>query len=68
MVEKLGEFFEKYAGIIIGALIGFILVVSKMTVFIINILIIVMFAYLGKYIQNNGANVKEKIKKIIEKW
>ena len=67
-MEKLGEFLGKYAGIIIGALVGIILIATKLTYWILNLIIIVCFAYLGKYIQENRTELKEKVKKIVEKW
>ena len=68
MFEKLGNFIEKHAGFIIGALIGLLLVVLDWTKVIINVIIIVFLGCAGKYVQGNKDVVKGKIKNIIEKW
>lgn len=68
MFEKMGNFIEKHAGFIIGALVGLLVVILKWTSAIINIIIIVFLGYAGKYIQGNKDVVKGKIKNLIEKW
>ena len=67
-MEKLGEFLSKFAGMIIGALAGIILIATELKNAILNLIIIVACAYLGKYIQQNGKDLKMKIKNLIEKW
>jgi uncharacterized membrane protein len=67
-MEKLGEFLSKFAGLIIGALVGVILIATELKDAILNLIIIVACAYLGKYIQQNGKDLKMKIKNLIEKW
>lgn len=67
-MEKLGEFLNKFAGIIIGALVGIILIATAIKDFLLNLIIIAACAYLGKYIQKNSKELKTKIKNLIEKW
>ena len=67
-MEKLGEFLGKYAGMIIGALIGIIIITTKLVAVVFNLVVIAACAYVGKYIQQNGGEVKKKIKNLIEKW
>lgn len=67
-MEKLGEFLSKFAGLIIGALVGIILIATELKNAVLNLIIIVACAYLGKYIQQNGKDLKSKIKNLIEKW
>ena len=68
MFEKIGNFIEKHAGFIIGALIGLILVLLDWTAVLINVIIIVFLGFAGKYVQGNKDVVKGKIKNLIEKW
>ncbi len=67
-MEKLGEFLSKFAGLIIGALVGIILIATELKNAILNLIIIAACAYLGKYIQQHGKELKVKIKNLIEKW
>lgn len=67
-MEKLGEFLSKFAGLIIGALVGIILIATELKNAVLNLIIIVACAYLGKYIQQNGKDLKSRIKNLIEKW
>ncbi len=59
--------FKKYVGAIIGVLIGVLFVVFDVTQFVLAILIIIGFGFLGYYFQKNKEKVKEKLKYFIDK-
>ena len=61
------EFMDKYIGMIIGIIIALLLIGFNMVYAVECIIIIVAFAWLGKYIQKNKDKVKEKLKGYIDK-
>ncbi len=61
------EFFDRYLGMIIGIIVA-VLVIALHLVYVFEcIALIVVAAWLGKYIQDNKENVKEKLKSWIDK-
>jgi len=66
-MEGLKDFFIKYKGAIIGAIIAIIAVCLNIYKVVIAILIIGFGIYVGNYIQKNKEFVKEKLKEIIDK-
>lgn len=65
--NKFANFCKIYAGAIIGALIGIILVAFNVVKIIMGIVIIIGMAALGAYIQRNKVVVKDKLKRFIDK-
>lgn len=61
------EFLERYLGMIIGIIIAIIIIALGFIYFFECIAIIVIGAWLGKYIQSNKEKVKEKLKSMIDK-
>lgn len=68
MGEKFEAFLKNCGGFIIGALIGILMIWLKVIDFIVAILIVLIFGFLGAYIQKNKKRVKEVLKNLIEKW
>ena len=68
MGEKIENFFKEFGGFIFGSIFGIILILLNVIDFIIAILVVLMFGFLGAYIQKNKAKVKEVLKNLIEKW
>ena len=61
------NFFNKYKGGIIGIIIAILLLIFKLDRIIIGIIIILVCMFLGNYIQKNKQDVKEKLKKFIDR-
>lgn len=66
-MKEIKDFFMKYRGAIIGAIVAILILLTRFYVFIIGIILIAMGIYVGNYIQMNKESVKEKLKKIIDR-
>lgn len=66
-MEELKLFWNRYKGAIIGALVAVIVIGLRLENLIIGIVLIAVGAFVGNYIQANKEDVKEKIKKIIDR-
>ena len=68
MGETIERFFKEFGGFIVGSIFGIILILLKVIDFIVAVLVVLIFGFLGAYIQKNKAKVKEILKNLIEKW
>lgn len=66
-MNEIKDFFMKYRGAIIGALIAFLIVCTGLYRLIVGIILICIGIYVGNYVQINKYEVKEKIKHFIDK-
>ena len=66
-MNEMKDFFMKYRGSIIGALIAILVLCTGFYRLIIGIILVYIGIYVGNYIQLNKSNVKEKIKNFIDK-
>ncbi len=66
-MDDFKNFLAKYAGAIIGALIAIVLLCTQFYRFILWVVVIVVCAYFGHYIQVNKESVKEKVKNFIDR-
>lgn len=57
----------EYRGAIIGAIVAILILFTQFYKLIIGIILIVMGAFLGNYVQRNKFDVKERIKNFIDK-
>lgn len=60
-------FMSQYGGMIIGIIIAILLLLTKFYELIIAIVLIAVCGYAGFYFQHNKDNVKDKLKKFIDK-
>ncbi len=60
-------FITKYRGAIIGALIAILLLCTGFYKLIVGIILVFIGIYVGNYVQLNKEEVKEKLKKWIDK-
>lgn len=67
-MEDFKNFLIKYRGAIIGGIIAIILLIFKIYEFLIGCVIIVAGMLVGNYVQQNKDKVKDKIRKIVDKW
>ncbi len=66
-MDNFKQFWLQYKGIIIGAVVAMIILFTKLYSIIIALILIAVCMYVGYYIQNNKYEVKEKLKKFIDK-
>ena len=66
-MEHVKEFFLKYRGAIIGALVAIVALLLHIYKVVIFALVIFVGMYIGNYVQYNKENVKIKIKDFIDK-
>lgn len=66
-MKEIKDFFMKYRGAIIGAIVAFLILLTRFYIFIIGIILIAMGIYVGNYIQMNKERVKEKLKNFIDR-
>ena len=66
-MDNIKEFFLKYRGAIIGALIAIVALLLNVYKIIIGIMTIFIGIYIGNYIQHNKEIVKIKIKDFIDR-
>ena len=66
-MEEIKNFIMKYRGAIIGIIIAIVLLATRLYDVIIGILLILAGAFVGNYVQLNKDEVKDKLKKFIDK-
>jgi len=66
-MNELKDFFMKYRGAIIGALIALLILCTGLYKLIVGIILVCIGIYVGNYVQINKYEVKEKIKRFIDK-
>ncbi len=66
-MQEIKDFLIKYRGAIIGAIIAVLILCTGFYKLIIGLILIGMGIYVGNYIQINKNDVKEKLKKFIDK-
>lgn len=66
-MEDLKNFIKNYRGAIIGIVIAVLLILTRLTDLIMAIIIICIGAFVGNYVQQNKYDVKEKLKKFIDR-
>ena len=66
-MDSLKNFWNSYKGAIIGVAISIIILMTRLYMLIISILLIVLGAIVGNYVQQNKIEVKEKIKNFIDR-
>ena len=66
-MNDIKNFFMKYRGAIIGALVAILILCTGFYKLIIGIILVALGLYVGNYIQLNKEEVKDKIKKFIDK-
>ena len=66
-MDDFKKFINQYKGAIIGVIIAIVLLATRLYDVIIGILIILAGAFVGNYVQQNKDDVKNKLKKFIDK-
>ena len=66
-MNNLKEIWNNYKGAIIGIIIAILILVTRLHDLILAIVVLVLGAFIGNYIQQNKEDVKTKLKKFIDK-
>ena len=66
-MDNLKEFWNKYKGAIIGVVIAILILITRLHDLILAIVVLVLGAIVGNYIQQNKEDVKTKLKGFIDK-
>ena len=66
-MEGFKSFWSQYKGAIIGILIAILILITRLHDLILAIVIIVLCAIVGNYVQQNKEEVKTKLKKFIDR-
>lgn len=66
-MESFKEFLSKYLGAIIGVIVAILILCTKLYELMIGIVLILMGAFVGNYIQKNKDEVKVKLKDFIDR-
>ncbi len=66
-MEDFMNFWNKYKGAIIGTIIAILILITRLHDLILAIVILILGAFIGNYVQLNKDDVKEKLKKFIDK-
>lgn len=67
-MDNFKDFMIEYRGAIIGAIVAILALIFQIHKFVIGCLIIIAGILLGNYIQRNKETVKEKIRKVLDRW
>ncbi len=68
MIEmNLKEFWSHYKGAIIGIIIAILVLITRLHDLILAIVVIVLGALIGNYVQQNKEDVKTRLKAFIDK-
>lgn len=61
------DFWNKYKGATIGVIIGILILVTRLHDLILAIVVLILGAVIGNYVQQNKEDVKVKLKSFIDK-
>lgn len=64
---NLKEIWNQYKGAIIGILIAIVILITRLHDLIIGVIILVLGAIVGNYVQQNKEDVKTKLKNFIDR-
>ena len=66
-MESFKEFLSKYLGAIIGVIVAILILCTRLYELMIGIVLILMGAFVGNYVQKNKDEVKIKLKDFIDR-
>lgn len=66
-MDGLKEFWSQYKGAIIGVVIAILILITRLHDLILAIVVLVLGAFIGNYVQQNKELVKTKLKGFIDK-
>lgn len=66
-MEEFKNFIKEYSGAIIGGLVAILILCTQLYKLVVGIILIAIGIFVGNYVQRNKYEVKEKIKKWIDR-
>lgn len=66
-MNEIKDFFMKYRGAILGALIAILILCTGFYKLVVGIVLVCLGIYVGNYVQLNKTEVKDKLKNFIDK-
>jgi len=66
-MEEIKDFITRHLGAIIGIIVSILILCTKLYDLIVAVVLIVIGAFVGNYIQQNKFEVKEKLKNFIDR-
>lgn len=66
-MEGFKDFWNQYKGAIIGIVIAILILITRLHDLILAIVVLVLGAFIGNYVQQNKDYVKTKLKNFIDK-
>lgn len=66
-MDEFKNFVKEYSGAIIGGLIAVLILCTQLYRLVVGIVLISIGIFVGNYVQRNKYDVKEKIKKFVDK-
>ena len=67
-MDNLKNFWNDYKGAIIGVILAILIIMTRLYMLIIAIILIILGAIAGNYIQNNKDIVKDRLKNFIDRF
>ena len=67
-MESFKDFWHNYKGAIIGVIVAILIMATRLYELIIAIILLVLGAFLGNYIQQNKQIVKDRLKNFIDRF
>ncbi len=64
---NLKEFWNNYKGAVIGIIVAILILVTRLHDLILAVVVLVLGAFIGNYVQQNKEDVKTKLKSFIDK-
>lgn len=66
-MDSFKKFVSEYRGAIIGGIIAFIILCTRLYELIVGIILVAIGIFIGNYVQRNKYDVKEKLKNFIDR-
>jgi uncharacterized membrane protein len=66
-MDEVVQFIKNYRGAIIGVIVAVLIILTRLTDLILAIVLMILGAIVGNYIQHNKYEVKEKLKNFIDR-
>ena len=67
-MESLKEFWNNFKGAILGVIVAILIILTNLYKLIVAVILIVLGAIVGNYIQQNKQIVKDRLKNFIDKF
>lgn len=66
-MDNFKNFWSQYKGAIIGIIVAILILVTRLHDLILAIVVLILGAFIGNYVQQNKEDVKSKLKGFIDK-